>query len=113
VEKVAVVAVVEDVEMATASVVFKQDVDHEMMQDIVTLRSVRVALAERQLSDLDGTMNELVKRGLLGQREASSQRLSVASELQDKIQTLRERVGKSDVIFADELEFFLKVSRPQ
>jgi hypothetical protein len=98
-----------EVVMQSASVVIRQQLDQEMMDDIATMRGVRLALAERQLAHLDDTMVELAKRGLIGPGRAVKDRSAVREELHGKICDLRSRVENNDVVYADELEFYLKV----
>lgn len=97
--------------MRSASVVIGQQLDPQMLEEIATLRGVRLALAEKQLANLDDTMNELGRRGLIGPGRASKDRAAVRDQLHDKITDLRSRLDNTDVIYADELEFYLNVHR--
>jgi len=82
--------------------------DHEldplMLDQIDTLRTIRLNLAETMLSDLPRTSEELVYRGLV---HSAAEVDEIRKELLLKIDLLRSRIQNPRVIYADELDLYL------
>jgi hypothetical protein len=89
-------------ETPTASVVFEHNFDQAMLEQIDTLRTIRLNLAEGMLQDVERTSSELLERGLF---EASAD--EVRRELMDRVKVLRERLQHPEVIYADELDLYV------
>lgn len=89
--------------MEIASVVFEHSFDRAMLEQIDTLRTVRLNLAEKMLKDLAHTAAELTGRGLSTQVSTDELR----QELQGRIDQLRQRLQRPDVVFADEIDLYV------
>ena len=96
--------------MKTAHVVFEHQFDQDTLDEFASLRLIRLGIAERQLANLDETLDELVERGLLESTRKENSKRELKSELTQKVNLLRVRnVEAQDIIFLDEVEFYLKV----
>ena len=102
---------VEDVEeMKTASVVFEQDFDQETLAEFSSLRLIRLSLAEKQLKNLEATLDDMQTRGLLDASKRMSAKQELKAELTQKIEVLKLRNSEAaDIVYLDEVEFYLKV----
>ena len=89
--------------MEIASVVFEHNFDQAMLDQIDTLRTLRLNLAEQMLADMERTSQELKERGLAADMDADELR----TELESRIAQLRERLQRPDVVFADEIDFYV------
>ena len=76
-----------------------------MLEQIDTLRTIRLTMAENMLRDLSKTADELVARGLMEQRDDGA----LKKELQDKISVLKERMSRPDVVYADEISMYVEM----
>ena len=92
--------------MEIASVVFEHGFDQGMLEQIDTLRTIRLNLTENMLRNLDATAAELKMRGIFDVTTAAEQD-ELKRELQDRIATLRERIARPDVIHADEIGLYI------
>ncbi len=89
--------------MEIASVILKQNFDKGMLDQIDTLRTIRLNLAEKMLRELSHTAAELAARGLWDKADEGE----LKRELQDKIATLRERLKRPDVVYSDEISMYV------
>jgi hypothetical protein len=97
--------------METAAVVFEHEFDEVMMNDIVNFRAIRLAMAEKQLADLPGTFASMKQRGLVSGDLTPAREAELKRELNEKIAVMRVRCAGGDVVFVDELEMYVKMSR--
>lgn len=88
--------------MEIASLIVEQTFDKELLEQIGSLRCVRLSMAENMLKGLDETAQALERRGLAADVDKNELR----KELQERIATLRERLLRPDIIFADEIELY-------
>ena len=96
--------------MKTAHVVFEHKFDQDTLDEFSSLRLIRLGIAEKQLANLDETLDDLVERGYLESSRKENSKKELKSELTEKINTLRVRnLEAQDLIFLDEVEFYLKV----
>lgn len=89
--------------MEIASTIISKNFDPTMIEQIDTLRTIRLTMAENMLRDLSKTADELVARGLMEQRDDGA----LKKELQDRISILKERMTRPDVVFADEISMYV------
>lgn len=90
--------------MEIASVVFKHNFDKAMLDQIDTLRTVRLNMAEKMLREIDKVSEELRTRGLVGPNGVDKNELK--AELTDRIKTLRARLQRPDVVYTDEVSLY-------
>jgi hypothetical protein len=90
--------------MEIAAVVLKQNFDRSMLDQIDTLRTIRLNLAERMLRDLQKTTTDLQERGLAGDTIDVDE---LRRELTERVTTLRERIQRPDVVYSDELSLYV------
>ena len=96
--------------MKTAHVVFEHDFDREPLEEFASLRLIRLGIAEKLLGNIDGTLDDLVARGLLEADHKEASRKELKSELTQKVNLLRIRNSQAnELVFLDEVEFYLKV----
>lgn len=93
--------------MKSTSVVFEHQFDEELLDQIESMRSVRLNLAVKMLSDLPKTINDLKTRGVTLGHEPTIDEDELRMELEDKIEMLRSRIDTPDVIYADEISFYV------
>lgn len=84
--------------------IFKQELDPLMIEQIDTLRTIRLNLAETMLKDLPRTFDELIQRGLI---ETVAEIDELRRELTTKINLLRARLQNPSVVYDDELSLYL------
>lgn len=89
--------------MEIASTIIAHNFDKGMLEQIDTLRTIRLTLAENMLRDLTKTADELVSRGLVAQRNEGE----LKKELQDRISVLKSRMQRPDVVFSDEISMYV------
>ena len=95
--------------METAAVIFNQDFDSDTLAELSSLRFVRLGLAERQLANLDQTVTELVRRGLVPAGNIETCKSELRDELTGKVALLKSRTSENKMVYADEIEFYLKL----
>lgn len=92
--------------MEIASLVIEHNFDRELLEQIDTLRMIRLGLAEKMLLELDETRDALSTQypsndgNIIDKQE-------LQKELKCKISDLRERLKRRDVIFEDEINFYV------
>ncbi len=91
--------------MEIASVVFKHNFDKGMLDQIDTLRTVRLQMAEKMLREIDRVSEELNTRGLVGPKGVDKAELR--AELTSRIKMMRDRLKRPDVIFSDEISLYV------
>lgn len=89
--------------METASVVFEHKFDKSMLEQIETLRTVRLDLKEKMLKNVENTAFELAARGIVTDTVSPEE---LRFELQAQINDLRNRLKHPDVVYADEIDLF-------
>lgn len=89
--------------MEISSVVIEHGFDKEMLEQIDSLRMIRLNLAEKMLKDLDATAAALKERGLIDAAETEELR----QEATDRVKTLKARMGRPDVVWADEVSLYV------
>lgn len=89
--------------MEIATSVISNNFDPGMLEQIGTLRTIRLNLAEKMLSNVQHTANELESRGIMEDVSVDELRM----ELAEQIATLRSRLERPDVIFADEISLYV------
>lgn len=93
--------------MEIASVVFKHSFDKSMLEQIDTLRTIQLTQAEAWLKNLDGVAMQLEERGLIEGGAGAVNRLELRRELEERCRTLRQRLSQPDVIYEDEISFYV------
>ena len=93
--------------METAPLVMEHEFDEEMLNELSSLRNIRLCLAEKQLADAHKTLSDLKDRGITSQEEVSTQKIT--TELVQKIRMLRDRNKNPGSVYVDELEFYLSM----
>lgn len=97
----------ESIKMEIASVIFEHGFDQGLLEQINTLRCMRLDMAEKMLLDLEGTSRELKRRGLVGVEDVSVSKDDLRGEILSRITTLKERMNRPEVVFADEISLFV------
>lgn len=92
--------------MQTAQVVFNHTFDYETLEQLRTLRSTRLTLAENMLTNLHDTAEQLQTRGLVDGDLSGEEFLALEEELQTRVTEMRERLANPEMIYADELTLF-------
>ena len=92
--------------MKSTAIVFEHQIDEELLEQIESLRTVRLSLAEKMLSDLPKTMADLKAQGFdTGGPEINE--FELRAELVDKVSMLRTRIQNPEVVYADEISFYV------
>lgn len=92
-----------------ASVVFDVNLDDELLENIGSLRALRLEALNKQLSDIDSTLDFLEKQGALSSKERMTYRHAVQFEISEKIKAVEARVSDSETVYSDELELYLEL----
>ena len=89
--------------MESANVVFEHSFDKLTLEQITELRTMRLNLAENMLKDISATGATLKERGLAG--DFSHEELR--QELVARVSELRDRLKQPNLVYADELDFYI------
>jgi hypothetical protein len=92
--------------MEIASVVFQHNFDRDMLDQIDSLRMIRLNMAEKMLADLEGTCAQLSERGLIEGAMDSVPTHELREELVERVATLKSRLERPDVVYADEISLY-------
>jgi hypothetical protein len=85
--------------METTSLVIEHQFDETTIEELNTLRDIRLGLAQKQLKDPVSTVDELVRRGLITSKERNACLQLLQEELEKKLSVLRARSQESDKTF--------------
>lgn len=89
-----------------SSVVFERAFDPEVLEQIGALRTIRLNMAEKMLKEIEATSSQLTDRGLVA---GSCNFMELRKELTERVTTLRNRMGRPDVVFQDEISLFVEL----
>ena len=92
-----------------ASVVFDVNLDNEVLENINSLRTLRLEALNRQLEDIESTLDFLELQGAISKSDRLKYKEAVAYDISEKIKTVRSRIEKNDTVFSDELELYLEL----
>jgi hypothetical protein len=82
------------------ALVLEEKIDPAVLEQLQTLREIRLGLA---LKNLENSSEIATKLSL----NAPFELAQLEKELESKVSTLRQRLGESTKIYADEVEFYL------
>lgn len=92
--------------MALVQFVTKVEMDDQTIDELHTLRSIRIEMTRSLLDNLDKTLNDLVEVGTITQDEVTEEyRENLKAILLDKLNMLTDRCSHNH-FFDDELAFF-------
>ena len=91
--------------MEIASAIFKHSFDKAMLDQIDTLRTVRLQMAEKMLREIDKVSEELKTRGLVG--PGGVDKAELRAELTSRIKTMQERLKRPEVVYSDEISMYV------
>jgi hypothetical protein len=91
--------------MEIASAVFKHNFDKNILEQIDTLRTVRLQMAQKMLREIDKVTVELETRGLVAKVDQAELR----KELVSRIKTMQERLKRPDVVYSDEVGMYAEL----
>ena len=94
--------------MEIASAVFQHNFDKSMLEQIDTLRTVRLQMAEKMLREIDKVSHELTVRGLVGPQGVDKAELR--SELMSRIKSMQERLKRPDIVYSDEIGLYVDLT---
>jgi hypothetical protein len=89
--------------------VIEHDFDSETIEELKTLRSIRLALAKKQLKEAEETIDQMIARNLIPANEKREYLNELKIELQTKIDQLRNRECDDGLIYFDEIELYTKL----
>lgn len=92
-----------------ASVVFDVNLDDELLENIGSLRALRLEALNKQLSEIDSTLDFLELQGALTKDERITYRYAVQFEISEKIKLVESRVKDNKTVYSDELELYLEL----
>ncbi len=92
-----------------ASVVFDVNLDNELLENIGSLRALRLEALNRQLTEIDSTLDFLELQGALSKEERVTYRYAVQFEIAEKIKMVESRVRDNETVYSDELELYLEL----
>jgi uncharacterized protein YpbB len=94
--------------MEPSSFVIEANLDAQTLEELKTLREIRLGLVKKQLAEAEETIEELVRRELIPADEKLEYLDELKEELAAKITLLSGRAGKSsNMIHFDELELYV------
>ena len=93
--------------MKSTTIVYEHQFDEELLEQLENLRTVRLNLAEKMLSELPKTMTNLKAQGLPGGHHLVVDEKELRKELEDKVSLFRSRIKHPDIVYADEISFYV------
>lgn len=84
--------------------VFEHSLDKNILEQIDTLRTIRINIAESMLHNLPTTSKELYDRGLLVEETNT---VELRRELEQRILLLRSRLTQPHVVYVDEIKLYM------
>lgn len=93
----------------STNLIVEHEFHPETVEQLSSLRDIRLGLAKKQLANVDGTLNELISRGLIECKDVEAMRVELKNELLDRIKNLEQRsenLSSNDVYF-DELSLYV------
>jgi len=79
----------------------------DLIEELDTLREMRLGLAKKQLSEAESTIDQLIDRGLIAAHERVELLDELKIELTDKIANLNDRDQESNQVSFDDIDFYL------
>jgi hypothetical protein len=95
----------------TNSKLLEYEFDSQTISEFKTLQHLRLVLAQKQLEEVEFTIDELIKRNLLPKDCDRSKYISdLTIELQNKINSITDEMNKDDsAISSDDLKLYAKL----
>jgi hypothetical protein len=85
------------------SVIIKHDFDQTTLEELKILRATRINLIKKQLQDVEGTVIELISRGLLAKEDKQEAMVDMKVELRSKLRELEDRQNQVNTVYFDEI----------
>ncbi len=85
----------------------------ETYKEVTGLRDIREVLLEGQIADIDGTIDQMISRGLLDENERESCRAELASELISKLHEIQERKKSDTHMYGDEVALYVDTAEEE
>ena len=92
-----------------ASVVFDVNLDDDLLENMGSFRALRLEALNKQLSEIDSTLDFLELQGALTKDERITYRYAVQFEISEKIKLVESRVKDNKTVYSDELELYLEL----
>lgn len=94
-------------ELVRAEVVFEQEFDKELVDEIIKLRKTRYKLAKEQYAQAEETIREMERRGLVTV-DGPEKEGNIKYLLKKRLEFMEERLKASDMrIFEDEISLYV------
>lgn len=90
--------------------VFEHSLDEAILEQIDTLRTIRINIAESMLLNLPVTSKELYNRGIL---EEDADAMDLKRELEERIVLLKSRLAEPHIIYVDEIKLYMNLVESQ
>ena len=93
--------------MEKTSIVIESDFEAATVEELNTLRQVRLGLAEAQFKNPEKVVDEMIRRGLISSMDRASNIKQLKDEIEKKLAVLRKRVeGEANVFYFDEIGLY-------
>lgn len=97
--------------MNATPALIQHDLDSKTIEEIHELRILRLRLTEQQLANLKDTASRITKQEAFADSEGSEiLMMQIKVQLVKKITMLKERISQPEVLFPDELAFYLDIA---
>lgn len=88
---------------SSTAVIIQHDFDQQTLEELKILRATRIDLVKKQLADVEGTIIELIARGLLEKESKAESIKELKLELTTKLKDLEARQNQSNTVYFDEI----------
>lgn len=85
----------------------------ETYEEVTGLRNIRQVMLEAQLADLDGTIDQMIQRGLLDESDRETCRDELAHELMIKLATNNNRMEEDSHMYGDEIALYVDTAEEE
>ncbi len=92
-----------------SKLVIEQDFHPQTVAELQILRDIRLALAKKQLAQIDATLDQLVSRNLIREDERHLARKDLEIELIERIHSLEQRDSEMEEIHSDEIALYVDI----
>lgn len=100
--------------MNVTPALIQHDLDKETLDEIYELRLLRLGIAEKQLANIKETAKSIAKQdGFSNAGESDILMMKLRIELTKKIALLKDRLTQKDVLFPDEIAFYLDIAQKE
>jgi hypothetical protein len=87
--------------------ILDHDFHPKTVAELQLLRDIRLALAKKQMMNIEDTLDQLISRKLINPTDRTQAKVELESELRDRIVMLEQRYEGEEDIHADDISLYV------